>query len=404
MKILFLHPNFPAQFKAPCIGLAQTNRHDVKFICQTHFGRSINGVEKLVLKGSGSHENTLLAGKNEHERILFRAKAYRTSFLTLNNQNWQPDVVVAHSGWGCGLHVKEIWPRTHFISYLEWWFDAKSDLIASLKQNEYYKLNEKAIQKLWNRNIPTAFEMSVSDKIITPTNWQKQQLPPLLRNICEVVPDQIDKAMFFPEPTKISKRPLLTYGTRGMEPMRGFPQFIKAIPYLLRKWPQLKIEIAGSDTVSYGGNLPKEKSWQKWASNFLSSEGLSDRVEWLGQMPLKKYSNWLKKTWCHVYLSEPFVTSWSFIEAMHCEIPLVVSDTKATLEFEHINQNISKIDHNNQEELLAAINAQIRFRGNFKRNNPGDARLPQIEKALLRQSSTRNLASLIADVEATTKI
>ena len=155
MKILFLHPNFPAQFKAPCIELAQTNLHDIKFICQTHFGRYIKGVEKLVLKGSGSHENMLLAGKNEHEHIHFRAQAYRTSFITLNDQNWEPDVVIAHSGWGCGLHVKEIWPRTHFISYLEWWFDAKSDLIASLKQSDYYQINEKAIQKLWNRNMPT---------------------------------------------------------------------------------------------------------------------------------------------------------------------------------------------------------------------------------------------------------
>ena len=94
MNILFLHPNFPAQFKSPCLELAKYTHH-IKFICQTHYGRSISGVEKLVLKGRGSHENTLLSSKNEHNRTLFRGKIYRESFLILKDAGWK---IMAVSG------------------------------------------------------------------------------------------------------------------------------------------------------------------------------------------------------------------------------------------------------------------------------------------------------------------
>lgn len=404
MNILFLHPNFPAQFKSPCIELAK-EKHHIKFICQTHNGRELQGIEKLVLKGSGSHEKTFSSGKSEHDRIEHRASSYRESFIILRNEGWTPDVTISHSGWGCGLHLKEIWPRTYFVSYLEWWFDMESDLIKKLKQSPYFDLTEASCRSLWSRNIPAAFEMATSNQIIAPTEWQKQQLPILLRNNCRVVYDKINRNLFFPEQEKLSKLPLITYGTRGMEPMRCFPQFIKLLPKLLHKWPQLIVEIAGTDTISYGGKLPKEKSWKKWALNLLKSENIEHRVTWRGAMPLDEYADWLKKSWCHIYISEPFVTSWSYIEAMHCQIPMISSMTEASLEFKDMNPNCVMVNHNIQAELIEAINVKIRNIGNIKS-------LPNAIQGSQRMKldnfgethATSSIASLIADVEAATKV
>ena len=63
----------------------------------------------------------------------------------------------------------------------------------------------------------------------------------------------------------------LTYATRGMEPMRGFPEFIQALPKLLTDYPKLEVLIAGDDRVAYGSMMPKEGSFGKWASNILHS-------------------------------------------------------------------------------------------------------------------------------------
>lgn len=404
MNILFLHPNFPAQFKMPCIELAFDQKHQIKFICQTHYGRQLRGVEKLVLKGRCSHESIINSSTTEIGKQLARGRAYRFGFEELKKQNWVPEVVIAHSGWGCGVYIKEIWPETTFISYLEWWFDPQSELIDSLRNNRYFRLSDDEISYLWIRNMPAALEMATADRLVTPTKWQKEQLPIALRDRCEVVRDKIDSEIFFSDSNLLAENPIVTYGTRGMEPMRGFPEFINILPKLLRKWPTVSIEIAGSDTVSYGGNRPKEKSWRKWALKKLETEQLSNRVTWKGTMKLQDYANWLKSSWCHVYLSEPFVTSWSFIEAMYCQIPMVASQTNATLEFDNINPNMITVDHKKSDAFLEAISNRIRFTSNLNRGTNDSCHQERNKNSNFYGMGGPSLAMIIADVEATTKI
>lgn len=400
-KILFLHPNFPAQFRAPCESLAKEGIHDVRFLCQTHYGREINGIQKLVLKGRGSHENTLMSSKNELERMLYRANVYRQAFLTLSQERWQPDVVVSHCGWGNGLFVKEVWPNCRFIVYLEWWFSDGSALHERMKKNPHFQLSDEVLSKLILRNMPMASEMIAADKIVTPTSWQRDQLPRRLVKQCQVIYDPIDQTVFYPEPDKQSPKPVLTYGTRGMEPMRGFPEFIEILPKILKKWPQLSVEIAGTDSINYGGTTPKAGSWKKWAIDKLAAAEISDRVNWLGRLPLNAYANWLKSSWCHVYLSEPFVTSWSLIEACHCAIPMVATKSPSTDEFSNLNPFMLQIDHSNNNELEEAINDRIRFSANPTRAEAGKG-VGSVKNPAFLPSAT--LARLIADPEAATSI
>jgi glycosyltransferase involved in cell wall biosynthesis len=137
-----------------------------------------------------------------------------------------------------------------------------------------------------------------------------------------------------------------------MEPLRGFPQFIRALPELMQTRPEICVEIAGEDSSHYLGSPPKAfSSWGSWAKQFLESHGVASQVKWLGHLPLTKYVNWLQRSWCHVYLTHPFVASWSLVEALACGTKLLVSDVAPVREFCEGQSNVSFVDHRDEEAL-----------------------------------------------------
>ncbi len=353
MRILFLHLNFPGQFRHLAAALAAAG-HDVAFLCQTHYGRSLPGVRRLCMKGRLGHGALQEGGGNQLQRAQMAAKQYRRAMVQLQGEGWQPDVVVSHSGWGCGLHVKELWPRCRHVSYLEWWFDPQSQLLSHDPSNQALGLGPELAPGFWLRNQHLALELVAADVIVTPTAWQRQQLPPRLQEHCQVIFDGVDSQRFKPDPSQRSSTPLLTYGTRGMEPMRCFPELVRELPALLASWPALRVEIAGGDGIHYGGQTPAEGSWKAWAEQRLAEQLATGRVRWRGQLAGDQYVRWLQSSWCHVYLTQPFVASWSLVEALACGCPLVVSDVPPVREFCG-RERAWLVDHRKQGFLQAAV-------------------------------------------------
>ena len=178
LKFLFLHPNFPAQFKHIGKYLVKSS-NEVYFLCQTSYGRKIEGIKLLTLKGKGGHEELNSKKLNLVERTKLLSEQYRLGLINLKDRGWTPDVVISHSGWGCGLYVKEIWPNCTFLTYLEWWFSPTSQFFFHDEKNRELNLNRSSIKKNWDRNRFLALELASSDQIIAPTKWQRNQLPPL---------------------------------------------------------------------------------------------------------------------------------------------------------------------------------------------------------------------------------
>ena len=207
MNILFLHPNFPGQFKHLAKHLAQEG-HYVRFLCQTHYNRTLEGVERITLKNKCSHEYLELLNPPISERSQILGDQYRQGFETLKQKGWNPNIIFSHSGWGCGLHAKEIWPKAKLISYLEWWFDPNSSFFSYDANNAELGITPNDIQKNWRRNQQIALELSVSSKIITPTNWQKSQLPKIFQGPCEVIFDGVNTDIFSPSKRCINKNHL----------------------------------------------------------------------------------------------------------------------------------------------------------------------------------------------------
>ena len=162
----------------------------------------------------------------------------------------------------------------------------------------------------------------------------ENQLPKNLRSNCRIVRDGLDTRYLGYQEINLNKSPLVTYGTRGMEPTRNFENFIRLIPRLVKRCPSIQIEIAGNDKICYGGNGPgMNLSWGQWAKKYLKHKNCHNNVIWRGLIPYNEYKLWLQKSWCHIYLSKPFVCSWSLLDALATGVPIAASDVEPVREY-----------------------------------------------------------------------
>ena len=354
-KILLLHPNFPGQFKHLAASAAKYG-NDVKFLCQTHYERVIQGVERLKLKGIHGHEELKRVPLPLSEQSSKMAEQFRAGFVELKRKNWNPDVVISHSGWGCGFHVKEIWPDTRHVAYLEWWFNPKSDFFSYDTRNTNLALDERSIKKHWIRNQFISHELASSNCIVAPTFWQRDQLPKILKCNCHVIFDGLDIEIFKPNPSKKRNVPLITYGTRGMDPFRAFPQFIESLPAIIDELNgNVEIEIAGNSDVFYGSAPKDEKNWHIWATNFLEKKNIEQYVHWKGFLHGNDYVEWLQSSWCHVYLTHPFIASWSLVEALATGLTIVASDVETVRDICKDMNEIIYTDHRDSSNIATKV-------------------------------------------------
>ena len=363
LRILFLHPNFPGQFKFVAQHLAKS--HDVAFLCQTHYGRKLKGVNRLCLKGKAGDEYLKKQKLNSKDRTIEQGKQFMIGMEQLKKNCWEPDIIISQSAFGCGLYAKVVFPRAKLISYLEWWFKEESEFLDYDQENSYLSINKDSIKRLWEKNMTMSMEIICADAVLCPTEWQRSQYPELIRDKLQVLPEGVDTKHFRPIQSDKSD-PYITYGTRGMEPIRGFDKLIYSIPKILKKWPKLRIEIAGEDGIFYGGKCPdKFSSWGKWAQSYLKEHKIDDRVIWKGRLQGKSYIEWLQNSSCHIYLSHPFVISWSLIEAYCCGIPIVSSDIYGAREI--CKNTAIYVDHRNFDQIVEGVNASMRSNNLIKK-------------------------------------
>ena len=249
----------------------------MNFLCQTHYNRSLPGVTRLCLKGhygdqSLKMENNKLKGREREFKI---GQQFLKGMMSLKEQKWIPEIIISHSGFGCGLYARAIFEQAKIISYLEWWFHPCSEMLSYDEANEDLNLTKNNIFGLWERNATTSLELIAADLIISPSRWQASQVYGNIKKEIKIIRDGIDLKDFCIDPEASKSEPTLTYGTRGMEPMRGFPQFIRILPELLRKWPKLRVEIAGEDQASYSTSKPKNfDSWGNGQKSIYRKRGL----------------------------------------------------------------------------------------------------------------------------------
>lgn len=336
MNILFLHPNFPGQFLQLARYLAATGRHRVMFLSRESSGTKLPGVQEVRYKKPrkatrGIHPYLKLA-----EEAVLEGQAVVRGIDAIKRQvDFVPDVVMGHTGWGSSLYVKDFLPRVPLIGYFEWYYNSLGGDVGYWPDEEV-PIDDKC--RIRTINAHHLLNLQACDVLYTPTGWQRSQFPAEYRERMQVIHEGVETDYYRPQPGRkfVLKNEtvsldlsdcgeIITYLSRGMEPYRGFPQFMDAIRILLQRRPKAHVVIAGSDRACYGPQYSEEKTWRQMEEE----KGGYDRsrVHFVGHLKRDEYLMLLQSTTVHVYLTRPFILSWSFLEAMGAGCAIVASAT-----------------------------------------------------------------------------
>ncbi|MEH1823547.1 MAG: glycosyltransferase family 4 protein [Nostoc sp.] len=337
MKILFLHPNFPSQFRNLAIVLGKDPNYQVVFGTNRREGE-IAGVYKAIYTPSReAAPQTHHYVRNLENAVLTAQAVYRVA-EKLKAEGFVPDIVYGHSGWGPTLFMKDVFPKAELLCYFEWFYHAHgSD--ADFDPNEPLNADDEC--RIRVKNAPILTDLYSCDRGLSPTNWQRQQFPKEYHRKLTVIHDGVDTQYFVPKPGAKLVLPrinldlshveeLVTYVGRGMEPYRGFPQFMETVALLQQRRPKCHVIVVGEDRVAYGKNLPDGKTYKQLMLEKLSLD--LSRLHFTDRLPYNEYLQVLQASSAHVYLTRPFVLSWSMLEVMAAGCLLVASKTSPVLE------------------------------------------------------------------------
>jgi glycosyltransferase involved in cell wall biosynthesis len=360
MRILFIHQNFPAQFGRMAAYLARQPGNQVVYLT----GRKdieIPGVHKAIYNESREPAKETHQYIRYLERAVLQGQAaYRTG-LELKQQGFKPDIIYGHSGFGASMYIRDLYPKVPLMGYFEWFYRAHgSD--ADFDPSEQLTIDDEC--RIRTKNMAILQELHACDAGVSPTYWQHSQFPLEYRNKLRIIHDGVDMRFLHPDSnTKLvlpdikldlsEAEEIVTYVGRGMEPYRGFPQFMEAVSLLMKRRPKCHVVIVGSERVAYGAPHPSGKSYKEvMLAKFSYAR---ERLHFTGPLSFPHYRQVLQASTVHVYLTRPFVLSWSMLEAMSCGCTLVASDTAPVREVVRDGQNGLLVDFFAPQKLADRI-------------------------------------------------
>lgn len=371
MRILFVHCNYPAQFRHLARHYGQQSQHQVVFLSKGHewTARELEGVARHSYSLQREPNSQLCHPylKRMESAVLHGQGALRKA-LQLRQQGFEPDVIVGHSGFGNTLFLKEVWPDARFIGYFEWFYRSSGSDVG-YGRNEV--VSPDTSLRVHTYNAPITMDLALCDTALCPTQWQADQFPAALRHRLQVVFDGIDTDVFRPHsqrPAGLQLEqlnippdvPLVTYVTRGFEPYRGWPQVAEGLSLLLQRNPHCQVLLVGSDEVAYGSARSDGKTWRQWGLEEFPLD--PDRVHTLPALQYDEYLQVLQASWVHVYWSVPFILSWSLMESLSTGCCVVASATPPVLEVIEDGHNGTAVDFHDTETMAAQIDRLLRDR------------------------------------------
>lgn len=343
LKILFIHQNFPGQFRFLAPALVLRGHQVVAMTMRRDLGPNWNGVRVMAYaagRRSGADIHPWLA---DMEAKVIRGQACLQAARELHSSGFTPDLIVAHHGWGESLFIKDLWPQCKMVIYCEFFYKARGADVGF--DPEFQSAVHDDVSRLKLKNICNLLHFDVAEAGICPTSWQASTFPEPFRQKISIIHDGIDTNLVRPNQdrtltlgsetvlTKNSR--VVTFICRNLEPYRGHHIFMRALPKLFAACPDIRVLIVGGDKVSYGATSPSGSSWRSILAQEARSKMTDEqwqRVHFLGNVPYEQFLSLLQISTVHVYLTYPFVLSWSLLEAMSAECAVVASDTEPVRE------------------------------------------------------------------------
>jgi glycosyltransferase involved in cell wall biosynthesis len=362
MRILFVHQNFPGQFIHLAAALAQTGHEVVALSINQR--APIPGVKALYYKptiGSTPQIHPLVA---DFETKVIRAEACVNAAFQIKQQGFSPDVIYAHTGWGESLFLKDIWPTAKLLCYFEFFYQAQG---ADCGFDPEFPEDALARAcRTHTKNAHHLMSLEGADHGVSPTRWQWSTFPSRYQDKISVIHDGVDTDRIQPNPavqisltrdqlTLTAQDEVITFVNRNLEPLRGYHQFMRALPDILARRPQVHVLIVGGDEVSYGAPRSDGKSYRQQFWEEVKERLDQDRIHFLGKIPYPSFLQLLQLATVHVYLTYPFVLSWSMLEAMAAGALVVGSATPPVTEVIRTGENGLLVDFFSTSELVDAV-------------------------------------------------
>lgn len=371
MRILFVHQNFPAQFVHLAPALA-VRGHEVRALTMADNPPALPGVTVHRYRASRGNTPGIHPWALDLETKAIRGEACARSADQLKGSGWSPDLVYAHPGWGEAMFLRTVWPNARHVHYVEFYYAAEG--LDWGFDPEFAEPDPLAACRLTAKNLPLLHGLHDMDLGISPTAFQASTVPASLRHKVQVVHDGIDMGRAHPangvtfaaarlDGRSIAFRagdPVVSFVARNLEPNRGYHRFMRALPELFRRCPQSQVVIVGSNGVSYGA-ASRENLREKFWTEVLPELSLAAReqVHFVGRVPHAALMDLFRVCAAHVYLTYPFVLSWSMLEAMACGALVIGSDTAPVAEVITDGVNGWLVDFFDAEKLAMRVQEAI---------------------------------------------
>ncbi|WP_298680020.1 glycosyltransferase family 4 protein [uncultured Lentibacter sp.] len=367
MKILFIHQNFPGQFKHLAPALAGLGHETVALTLRVRKATRWNGVKVLPYQLKERDAQNTHRWLVDFDTKLTRAEACYHAAVQLRDQGFTPDLIIAHPGWGESLFLKDVWPKAKLAIYCELYHKATYPHTAFDPEFQP-DIQPTDVLRLRLKNLNNHQHFEISDAGISPTRFQADTFPPAFRDKITICHDGIRTDLLTEDPNAQFTLPggqvltradeLVTFVNRNLEPYRGYHIFMRALPELLKARPKAQILIVGGEDVSYGARPPKGQSWKQIFIDEVRPK-IPDtdwaRVHFLGRIPYEPFQSLLKVSRVHIYLTYPFVLSWSLFETMSVKGAIVASKTPPVEEAITHGVQGKLVDFFDKEALVAEV-------------------------------------------------
>jgi glycosyltransferase involved in cell wall biosynthesis len=365
MKILLVHQNFPGQYKHLARAMAA---HPAAQVVAMADDKNVSaraappGIERLSYAPGRDPTPGVHPYLRHVEAAVLRGQATARKALELRQRGFVPDLICAHAGWGEALYLRDVFPRSPILAYFEFYYRADG---ADMGFDPEFPitLDDRLRVRTWNMTHQST--LFSADWGVTPTQWQASAFPSEFNQRLSVIPEGIDTQALQPDRSARfhladgrsfgCDDEIVTFVSRGLEPYRGFHVFMRALPDLLARRPAAHVVLVGGDAPSYGRPPVGATSWREKLLAEVGARIDTGRVHFTGKVAYASLISLLQISRAHVYLTYPFVLSWSLLEAMAVGAPIAASATAPVKEVIVHEHNGLLFDFFDSEALVDTI-------------------------------------------------
>jgi len=334
MNVLFLHNNFPVQYRHIARALARSPQVQVAAIGSST-SRAMDGVNLIRYSLSNADASAAHPFARRFDVECYRAEQVLYALSSLGATGFVPDLIMAHPGWGETLPLRTIFPNARILLYCEFFYGMQGRDVGF--DPEFPETGADGHVALHLKNASTLLALADCDAGVSPTAWQRSTFPEHYQQKIAVLHEGIDVDIAKPDPDAVLRLPsgrefrcsdeVVTFAARNLEPLRGYHIFMRALPRIMEMRPRAQVIVIGGDEVSYGAAPPSGTTWKSTFFDEIAGRIDQSRIHFVGRLPYPDYLNALQISSAHVYLTYPFVLSWSLLEALSAGCVVVGSDT-----------------------------------------------------------------------------